>query len=130
MPEVVQTLRGLIQVAALAVLFTGCTMCPNAFDYAGPVPNGSAPQNDFRARSNGIAPIGASPKPWPPIVKSKASPRAAKVAAAATPSKPKLIPKPTPAPASRREHEIVRVAGEEDTGSDESGWRPLRAKHR
>jgi len=48
----------------------GCTMCPDPYDYTGPVPNGSAPQNDFRARSNGILPIGASPKPYPPIVKA------------------------------------------------------------
>ena len=35
-------------------------MCPDPYDYSGPVPNGSTPQNDFRARSNGILPIGAS----------------------------------------------------------------------
>ncbi len=52
-----------------AVLLAGCTMCPDPYDYSGPVPNGSAPQNDFRARSNGIEPIGLAPKPWPPIVK-------------------------------------------------------------
>jgi hypothetical protein len=43
-------------------------MCPDPYDYSGPVPNGSAPQNDFRARSNGIIPIGMLPKPWPQIV--------------------------------------------------------------
>ena len=43
-------------------------MCPDPYDYSGPVPNGSAPQNDFRARSNGIIPIGAAPRPWPPLV--------------------------------------------------------------
>jgi hypothetical protein len=52
-------------VAALA----GCTMCPDPYDYSGPVPNGSAPQNDFRARSGGILPLGAAPCPWPPLVK-------------------------------------------------------------
>ena len=52
----------------LALAATGCTMCPNPFDYSGPVPNGSAPQNDFYARSNGILPLNASPTPWPPIV--------------------------------------------------------------
>ncbi len=51
------------------LLLTGCTMCPDLYDYSGPVPNGSATQNDFRARSNGIAPIGNSPRPWPPLVK-------------------------------------------------------------
>lgn len=59
--------RGVAVAAALAL--AGCTMCPDPFDYAGPVPNGSAPQNEFRARSNGILPIGATPRPWPPIVK-------------------------------------------------------------
>ena len=49
---------------------SGCTMCPNPFDYSGPVPNGSAPQNDFAARSNGILPLRASPQPWPPIVQA------------------------------------------------------------
>ena len=51
------------------LLLTGCTMCPDLYDYSGPVPNGSATQNDFRARSNGIAQIGNSPRPWPPLVK-------------------------------------------------------------
>jgi len=51
----------------------GCTICPDPFDYSGPVPNGSAPQNDFRARSNGIAPLGGVPRPWPPVV--QATPR-------------------------------------------------------
>jgi len=55
--------------AIAAVLLAGCTMCPDPYDYSGPVPNGSAPQNDFRARSNGIEPIGLAPRPWPPIVK-------------------------------------------------------------
>jgi len=57
--------------ATVLVLVTGgCTMCPSPFDYSGPVPNGSAPQNDFRARSNGILPIGGQPKPWPPVVEA------------------------------------------------------------
>jgi hypothetical protein len=56
--------------AFLAMVVTGCTMCPDPHDYSGPVPNGSPPQNDFRARSNGILPIGASPHPWPTIVKT------------------------------------------------------------
>ena len=59
----------------LVTLLAGCTMCPDPYDYSGPVPNGSAPQNDFRARSNGIVPIGTRPRPWPPIVK-RDSPRA------------------------------------------------------
>ncbi len=58
--------------AVVLTAATGCTMCPDPYDYSGPVPNGSAPQNDFRARSNGILPIGANPKPWPTIVERKA----------------------------------------------------------
>ncbi len=58
--------------AAVLAIATGCTMCPDPYDYSGPVPNGSAPQNDFRARSNGIIPIGMLPKPWPQIVDRKA----------------------------------------------------------
>lgn len=53
---------------ALALTVTGCTMCPDPFDYAGPVPNGSASQNDFMARSNGILPLRAQPAPWPQVV--------------------------------------------------------------
>jgi hypothetical protein len=52
----------------LAIAATGCTMCPDPFDYSGPVPNGSATQNDFCARSNGILPLNAAPQPWPPLV--------------------------------------------------------------
>lgn len=57
-------------MAALAAVaaFAGCTMCPDPYDYSGPVPNGSAPQNDFRARSGGILPLGAAACPWPPLV--------------------------------------------------------------
>jgi len=54
--------------ALVAVLAAGCTMCPDPYDYTGPVPNGAPPQNDFRARSNGILPLGAAPTPWPLIV--------------------------------------------------------------
>jgi hypothetical protein len=45
-------------------------MCPDPFDYTGPVPNGAVSQNDFAARSNGILPVRATPLPWPPIVDS------------------------------------------------------------
>jgi len=55
--------------AGLLLGLPGCTICPDPFDYSGPVPNGSAPQNDFRARSNGIAPLGGVPRPWPPVVR-------------------------------------------------------------
>jgi hypothetical protein len=56
---------------AIVAVSTGCTMCPDPFDYSGPVPNGSAPQNDFWARSNGILPLNAAPRPWPLIVKNQ-----------------------------------------------------------
>jgi hypothetical protein len=49
-------------------------MCPDPFDYAGPVPNGSVTQNDFAARSNGTRPVRGTPLPWPPIVDSKRQP--------------------------------------------------------
>ena len=61
-------------VACAALVAAGCTMCPDPYDYSGPVPNGSAPQNDFRARSNGILPIGAAPKPYPTVVKAAPQP--------------------------------------------------------
>ena len=60
----------LAAAAAVGLSSIGCTMCPDPFDYSGPVPNGSSPQNDFRARSNGILPLGAAPRPWPLIVKN------------------------------------------------------------
>jgi hypothetical protein len=66
----------LTTAAALGLASAGCTMCPDPFDYSGPVPNGSSPQNDFRARSNGILPLSASPKPWPVIVKNHGRPDA------------------------------------------------------
>lgn len=55
-------------LVVLAVAATGCTMCPDPFDYSGPVANGSVAQNDFCARSNGILPLNATPSPWPPLV--------------------------------------------------------------
>ena len=51
----------------IAFVSNGCTMCPSPFDYSGTVP-GSANQNDFRIRANGILPIWRRPKPWPPVV--------------------------------------------------------------
>ena len=55
-------------LVAVLVAAAGCTACPDPFDYSGPVPNGSAPHNDFCARSNGILPLNAAPAPWPPVV--------------------------------------------------------------
>jgi len=59
-----------IAVVAIGCLVggVGCTMCPDPFDYSGPVPNGAVTQNDFCARSNGILPIGGTPRPWPTVV--------------------------------------------------------------
>ena len=67
------TLGGRILAGAASLLLAGCTMCPDIYDYSGPVPNGTPPQNDFRARSGGIAPIGSIPRPWPPLVKTEQS---------------------------------------------------------
>lgn len=58
----------------LTVAAAGCTIGPDPFDYSGPVPNGSSPQNDFRARSNGILPLGAAPRPFPPLVDAGPAP--------------------------------------------------------
>jgi hypothetical protein len=63
-------------LVACALLATGCTMCPDPFDYSGPVPNGSAPQNDLMARSNGILPLRSRPFPWPPVVDADPAPDA------------------------------------------------------
>lgn len=68
---------GRVAVAVAAALVAGCTMCPDPYDYSGPVPNGSTPQNNFRARSNGIIPIGTRPMPWPPLVKQGSGAEAA-----------------------------------------------------
>lgn len=59
-----------IAVMAIGCLVggVGCTMCPDPYDYSGPVPNGSVAQNDFHARSNGITPLGSVPLPWPTVV--------------------------------------------------------------
>ena len=62
--------RGALAAVAFCLLGTGCTMCPDPFDYTGPVLNGAVSQNDFAARSNSILPVRATPLPWPPIVDS------------------------------------------------------------
>jgi hypothetical protein len=91
----------LLPVAATVALAAGCTICPDPYDYSGPVPNGSAPQNDFRARSNGIIPIGLAPRPWPPIVKQdRASEESAAAIAQATPA-PEATPIPEVIPEGR-----------------------------
>jgi len=70
-----------VLVLTAACACGGCTICPDPFDYAGPVPDGSPPQNDFRARSGGIHPLSAAPKPWPPLVQDDGPPGASPVVA-------------------------------------------------
>ena len=60
-------LLSLLVSSSIVFASNGCTMCPSPFDYSGTVP-GSANQNDFRIRANGILPIWRRPKPWPPVV--------------------------------------------------------------
>ena len=60
-------LLNLVVSSSIVFASNGCTMCPSPFDYSGTVP-GSANQNDFRIRANGILPIWRRPKPWPPVV--------------------------------------------------------------
>lgn len=57
-----------IAAVMLVVGTAGCTMCPDPFDYSGPVAGGGPAQNDFGARTNGILPVRAAPTPWPPVV--------------------------------------------------------------
>ena len=66
--------RPWLACATAGLLAAGCTMCPDPYDYAGPVPDGSPAQNDFQARSNGILPIGAAPTPFPPVVHAAPTP--------------------------------------------------------
>lgn len=93
--------RLLLACACAAMTAAGCTMCPSPYDYSGPVPNGSAPQNNFRARSNGILPLGAAPKPFPPVVKKAPQP---------TPAGEPKVEKPLVAEA---EDSVLRLSAEE-----------------
>ena len=117
----------LVPLAAAAILaaVAGCTMCPDPHDYAGPVPNGSAPQNDFRVRSNGILPIGATPPPWPTVVKAGAArPQAEPADAAGVADAEPLVADAetlvadaeTPAPDSDIDSDVVRLSAEEEPG--------------
>jgi hypothetical protein len=103
-----------VPLAAAAILagVAGCTMCPDPHDYAGPVPNGSAPQNDFRVRSNGILPIGATPPPWPTVVKAGAARPQAEPADA----EPLVADAEVPAPDSDIDSAVVRLSAEEEPG--------------
>jgi len=109
--------------AALGLVSAGCTMCPDPFDYSGPVPNGSSPQNDFRARSNGILPLGAAPRPWPVIVKNNGRPDAGPEQDEPTPT---LADEDTPTDLQQ----TVAVVGDstEDFGAEgESEAEPIEA---
>jgi hypothetical protein len=107
-----------LAVMAVGLLATGCTMCPDPFDYAGPVPNGSVAQNDFAARSNGILPVRATPLPWPPIV--QAPPQQPTPADDPTAAEPALIATaPDLSPVG--ETEIVPVLGASLTTPVEPG---------
>lgn len=63
--------RQALLVGLCLAAVAGCRICPDPFDYSGPVPNGSVTQNDFRARSNGTRQLGAAPHPWPPVVQDE-----------------------------------------------------------
>jgi hypothetical protein len=121
-----------LAAAAILAAVAGCTMCPDPHDYSGPVPNGSAPQNDFRVRSNGILPIGATPPPWPTVVKAgaarpQAEPADAAGVADAEPlvadaeplvadAEPLVADAETPAPDSDIDSDVVRLSAEEEPG--------------
>jgi len=101
-------------VVCVALLAAGCTMCPDPYDYSGPVPNGSAPQNDFQARSNGILPTGVNPRPFPPLVKAEPQPDPAAPAAPAAPdpaTKPKL---------AEAEDDVLRLSAEEPASEEDA----------
>ena len=111
-----------LRMAAIgaSLLATGCTMCPDPFDYSGPVPNGSVAQNDFAARSNGNRPVRATPLPWPPIVDSSRQqptpadqPDATVLVAAEAPA--------APVERQRPETDVVSVADVPAAEGDERG---------
>lgn len=58
---------------------SGCTICPNPYDYSGPVPNGSVTQNDFCARSGGTRPLHSAPLVWPQVVQAEGTPAESRV---------------------------------------------------
>ena len=101
--------------SAVTLLVSGCTMCPDPYDYSGPVPNGSTPQNDFHARSNGILPTGATPRPFPPIVKAEPQPDPV---APAAPTEPESVAEPKLAEA---EDDFLRLSAEEPASEGDEG---------
>lgn len=119
--------------AVVLTAATGCTMCPDPYDYSGPVPNGSAPQNDFRARSTGILPIGAVPKPWPPIVDREAdAPGEESIVSAGEVRVPDLVAKVLAAdlandmgPEDDASIAVARVSAEEAEATEAEDARPV-----
>lgn len=112
MPEAAAAPRRpfLICAACVALVMAGCTMCPDPLDYAGPVPNGSAPQNDFLARSNGILPTGVAPKPFPPLVKAEP---AGEESPTEAPQPAVEEPAATESKIATAEDEVLRLSAEE-----------------
>lgn len=108
------TVSGRVAVIAVVAVLSGCTMCPDPYDYSGPVPNGSAPQNDFRARSKGILPLSAAPCPWPPLVERDATTGAAGLAAKRV---PRRLGEPTLAEPLPDADPVEQVVGTGETAS-------------
>ncbi len=112
---VLRSARACLPLAVLLLApATGCTICPNPFDYAGPVPNGSVTQNDFRARSGGIIPIATVPRPWPALVQQEAAPDEPEAVLAAVPEgEPTLaVPVDRDATADAEESGVVPVVAD------------------
>jgi len=111
-------------VVAAACAGGGCTICPDPFDYSGPVPDGSPPQNDFRARSGGILSLGAAPKPWPPVVQDDGQPDAGPVLADPEPE----VVEAAETPAFQQTSVLVPAAAEGDaTGHEQPVPAPVAA---
>lgn len=104
--------------ACVALVVAGCTMCPDPLDYAGPVPNGSAPQNDFLARSNGILPTGVAPKPFPPLVQAEP---AGEESPTAEPKSPEEEPVTTEPKIATAEDDVLRLSAEEAVAESGEG---------
>lgn len=109
-----RAVAGALLAAVLAS--AGCTICPDPFDYSGPVPDGSPPQNDFRARAGGILPLGAAPRPWPPIVKDVGRPDEMPVIADEEPEEPGAVVSEKAATELRQTSVLVPEPGDSDAG--------------
>ncbi|MGA0040521.1 MAG: hypothetical protein ACO3NZ_11785 [Pirellulales bacterium] len=122
-------LRSSLVVLVSLASASGCTLCPNPYDYSGPVPNGSVTQNDFCARSGGTRPLRSAPLVWPQVVQAETpahpSDEPAEMLAA---EEPTLAQDVVAAVAEEEgpEHSVIVTSGEED---DESlqlpSWRRL-----